>query len=211
MARARGQTALALGDRSTNPARSRGLKRASATRAPCPPPDRTPLYERATDVEFLALLTRVRSTRIATGELSWTGKPVSRLYDIRAFKTPWAEYAYIYRLAAGGRFGGTAVTSMPQLVRGLAQFCHPSWELTDDAFVDRDRYHTALRRRLRDLQAMGLLDWRIGTDDDGEERRTELVLRPVPELMPDELAAAAARLTHWENDRGPLLNTGSQT
>src|SRR5436305_1212225 len=96
MARARGQTALALGDRSTNPARSRGLKRASATRAPCPPPDRTPLYERA-------------------------------------------------------------------------------------------------------------------TDDDGEERRTELVLRPVPELMPDELAAAAARLTHWENDRGPLLNTGSQT
>ena len=211
MARARGQTALALGDRKANPARSRGLERASADRAPCPPPDRTPLPERPTDVEFLALLTRVRATRIATGELSWTGQPLKRLYDIRSFKSAWAEHAYIYRLAAGGRFGGTAATSMPQLVRGLARFCHPSWELTDDEFVDRDRYHTAVRPRLRDLQAMGLLDWRIGIDDAGEERRTDLVLRPVPELMPDELTAATARLALWEERYGSLLNTGSQS
>ena len=162
-------------------------------------------------MEILALLTRVRSTRIASGELSWTGLPLSRLYDLRAFKTAWAEYAYIYRLAAAGAFGGTAVTSMPQLVRGLGRYCHPSWQLTDDKFVDRDRYHSAVRRRLRDLQAMGLLDWRVGIDDLGEERRTELVLRPLPELLPAELEAAAAQLAKWERKRGAMLNTGSTT
>ena len=120
-------------------------------------------------------------------------------------------HAYVYRLAAGGRFGGTAVTSMPQLVRGLARCCHPTWELSEDEFVDRDRYHTAVRPWLRDLQAMGLLDWRIGTDDDGEDRRTELVLRAVPELMPDELDAAAERLALWEARYGLLLNTGSRS
>ena len=157
------------------------------------------------------MLTRARSTRIASGELSWTGLPLSRLYDLRAFKSAWAEYAYIYRLAAAGPFGGTAVTSMPQLVRGLGRYCHPSWQLTDDPFADRDRYHSAVRRRLRDLQAMGLLDWRIGIDDLGEERRTELVLRPVPELLPAELEAAAAQLAKWEHKRGAMLNTGSTT
>ena len=124
----------------------------------------------------------------------------------------WAEYAYIYRLAAAGPFGGTAVTSMPQLVRGLARHCHPSWQLTEDKFVDRDRYHCAVRRRLRDLDAMGLLRWRTGIDDDGEERRTELVLRPVPELLPAELEAAARAA--WPRGRpstAPMLNTGSTT
>ena len=96
------------------------------------------------------------------------------------YKCARTAHAYVYRLAAGGRFGGTAVTSMPQLVRGLARCCHPTWELSEDEFVDRDRYHTTVRPWLRDLQAMGLLDWRIGTDDDGEDRRTELVLRAVP-------------------------------
>jgi hypothetical protein len=157
------------------------------------------------------VLTRARSTRIASGELSWTGLPLSRLYDLRAFKSAWAEYAYIYRLAAAGPFGGTAVTSMPQLVRGLGRYCHPSWQLTDDKFADRDRYHSAVRRRLRDLQAMGLLDWRIGIDDLGEERRTELVLRQVPELLPAELEAAVAQLAKWEHKRGAMLNTGSKT
>ena len=204
-------TAPAASSRRPNPARARGLRRARADPAPCPPPDRTPLPAHASDVEILAALTRVRSTRIATGELSWTGLPLTRLYDVRAFKTAWAEYAYIYRLAAAGPFGGTAVTSMPQLVRGLARHCHPSWQLTDDKFVDRDRYHSAVRRRLRDLHAMGLLRWRTGIDDDGEERRTELVLQPVPELLPAELEAAARRLATWEAKYGPMLNTGSTT
>lgn len=162
-------------------------------------------------VHFLALLTRVRAARIAAGELSWTGKPYKRLYDVRAFKTPWAEYAYIYRLAAGGRCGGTAVTSMPQLVRGLAAHCHPSWQLTDDPFVDRDRYHSAVRGRLRELQAMGLLRWRAGVDDDGEDVRTELELCVVPQVTSEELTTAAVHLARWEARHGPMLNTGSTT
>ena len=58
----------------------------------------------------------------------------------------------------------------------------------DEGFEDRDRHHRAVRRRLDALQAMGLLRWRIGTDLDGEERRTELELRPAPELSAEELA-----------------------
>ena len=58
---------------------------------------------------------------------------------------------------------------------------------------------------------MGLLDWRVGIDDLGEERRTELVLRAVPELLPAELEAAAAQLAKWERKRGAMLNTGSKT
>jgi hypothetical protein len=62
---------------------------------------------------------------------------------------------------------------MPELDRGLARHCHPSWQLTDDKFAYRDRYHSAVRPRPRELQAMGLLHW-PGVDDEGEERRTEL-------------------------------------
>jgi hypothetical protein len=147
---------------------------------------------------------RDHADRVGGVVVEWL--PVKRLYDIRAFKTAWAEYAYIYRLAAGGRFGGTAVTSMRQLVRGLGLHCHPSWQLTEDEFADRDRYHTAVRPRLRDLQAMGLLRWRADVDDEGEERRTELELLEVPELMAEELEAAAERLARWEaRDRPPCV------
>ena len=44
---------------------------------------------------------------------------------------------------------------------------------------------------LTQLQTMGLLRWRIGTDLDGEERRTELELRPAPDVSAEELNAAA--------------------
>ncbi len=156
-------------------------------------------------VEVLALLTRVRSVRVATA-----GLDPSRLYDLRAFKSAWAEFAYLHRLAAGGRHGGTVVTSMRQLVAGLAPL-HPVWKLSGDSWEDRDRHHRSVRRRLSALAAAGLLEWRVGLDEDLEERRTELVLRPVPELLPDELAAAAARLEQWAGRYDPDLNSGSLT
>ncbi|MEO8969890.1 MAG: hypothetical protein ABI427_20445 [Solirubrobacteraceae bacterium] len=143
--------------------------------------------------------------RVATGELD-----ASRLYDLRAFKTCWAELAYLHRLAAGGRHGGTVVTSMRQLVAGIAPL-HPAWKLTGDPWEDRDRHHQSVRRRLSALAASGLLRWRIGLDEDLEERRTELELLAPPELLPDELAAAAARLEHWEKRYDPALNTPSGT
>ena len=107
------------------------------------------------------------------------------------FKSCLAELAYLRRLAAAGRAGGTVVTSMRQLVAGLAEL-HPNWTMTGgDGFEDRDRHHSAVRRRLTALQAMGLLRWRVGHDLDGEERRTELELRPAPEVSAEELQAAA--------------------
>jgi hypothetical protein len=152
----------------------------------------------------LALLTRVRSVLVATGALDAT-----RLYDLRAFKTVWAEYAYVYRLAAGGRHGGTAVTSMGQLVAGMARELHPAWKMTS-YWEDRDRHQRSVRRRLSTLAAMGLLRWTIGVDEDLEERRTLLELLPVPELLPAELAAAAERLERWEGRYAPDLNTDSE-
>ena len=58
---------------------------------------------------------------------------------------------------------------------------------------------------------MGLLRWRIGTDTDGEERRTELELRPAPEVSAEELQAAARHMEYWQARYGPALNTGSKT
>jgi hypothetical protein len=145
----------------------------------------------------------VRSVQVATGDLD-----PARLYDLRSFKTCWAELAYLHRLAAGGRHGGTVVTSMRQLVTGVAPL-HPAWKLSGDRWEDRDRHHKSVRRRLSSLAAAQLLRWRIGLDEDLEERRTELVLLPVPELLPDELAAAAAKLRRWEARYGLQLNTAS--
>ena len=144
-------------------------------------------------VHLLALLTRVRARWVAAGELA-----PDRLYDVRAFKCAYAELGYLRRLAAAGRAGGTVVTSMRQLVAGLAAL-HPAWRISGgEGFEDRDRHHRAVRRRLDALQAMGLLRWRIGTDLDGEERRTELELRPAPEVSVEELQAAARRLERWQ-------------
>jgi hypothetical protein len=148
----------------------------------------------------------VRSVRVSQEQLA-----EARLYDLRAFKTVAAELAYLHRLASGGRYGGTVVTSMRQLVAGLAPL-HPAWKITGgEGWEDRDRHHQAVRRRLRDLQAMGVLRWSVGVDEDGEERRTELELLAVPEVMPGELAAASAQLARWEARYGPELDTGSRT
>ena len=157
-------------------------------------------------VHLLALLTRVRAQRVAAGELA-----PGRLYDVRAFKSAYAELGYLRRLAAAGRAGGTVVTSFRQLVAGLAAL-HPAWRIDGgEGFEDRDRHQSAVRRRLDALQAMGLLRWRIGTDLDGEERRTELELRPAPEVSAEELQAAARHLERWQARYGPALNTGSKT
>lgn len=185
-------------------ARARGLRR-TRRHAPCPPVTPTAMPAAPTAVELLALLTRVRSVRVALGELDQT-----RLYDLRAFKTCWAELAYLHRLAAGGRHGGTVVTSMRQLVAGLAAL-HPSWTLTDDPWENRDRHHQAVRRRLAALAGTGLIDWRVGLDEDLEQRRTLLQLHPVPELLREELTLATAQLTRWERRYGTPLDTGSRT
>ena len=156
-------------------------------------------------LQLLALLTRVRGDRVAAGDLS-----PKRLHDVRAFKCCFAELGYLRRLAAAGRHGGTVVTSIRQLVTGLAAM-HPEWDMTGDRFDARDRHHQAVRRRLRDLEAMGLLRWRIGLDLDGEERRTEIELRDAPTVSVEELQAAAVVLTRWQARYGQALNTGSKT
>lgn len=188
--------------RQTDTAAVRGLRR-QRRRAPCPPVTPTPLPAPPTAVELLALITRVRSVKVAIGDLD-----AGRLYDLRSFKSTWAELAYLHRLAAGGRHGGTVVTSMRQLVTGVAPL-HPAWKLNGDRWEDRDRHHSAVRRRLSTLAAAQLLRWRVGLDEDLEERRTELELLPVPELRDEELATAAARLARWEARYGPQLNTPS--
>jgi len=189
---------------SANPARRRGLHRAREHRAPCEPAAWTPLPGPVDAVHLLALQTRVRAARVAAGELA-----PRRLYDVRAFKSAYAELGYL-RTLVRRRTGGTIVTSMPQLVQGLAKL-HPAWKLDGEKFIDRDRHHTAVRRRLRDLHETGLLSWRVGVDVDGEDARTELELRPAPEVSDDELAAARARLERWQARYGRALNTGSST
>jgi hypothetical protein len=157
-------------------------------------------------VHLLALLTRVRADRVAAGQLA-----AARLHDVRAFKTAYAELGYLRRLAAAGRAGGTVVTSMRQLVAGLAVL-HPAWRIDGgEGWEDRDRHHRTIRRRLDALQAMGLLRWRIGTDTDGEERRTEFELQPAPDVSADELKTAACCLERWQVRYGPAMNTGSKT
>lgn len=161
-------------DSGRNPARARGLKRAAATRAPCEPAAWTPMPAPVSAVHLLALLTRVRADQVAAGQIS-----AARLNDVRAYKCVAAELGYLYRLAHGGTTGGTIVTSMAQLVQGLARL-HPAWRMDGDKFADRDRHHSAVRRRLRALQAMGLLHWRVGVDVAGEDARTELELLDAP-------------------------------
>jgi hypothetical protein len=152
----------------------------------------------------LALLTRVRAARVASGEIS-----AGRMYDVRAFKCVVAELGYLRTLTRRAT-GGTIVTSMPQLVSGLARL-HPAWKIEGDKFADRDRHQQAVRRRLRDLDATGLVRWRIGVDVDGEDARTELELRPAPDITVEERAAATAALARWQARYGPALNTGSTT
>lgn len=156
------------------------------------------------ELHLLALLTRVRQELVDAGLI----KP-SRLHDLRAFKCVLAELAYLRRLRKRAT-GGTIVTSMPQLVAGLARL-HPAWRIDGDKFADRDRHHRSVRRRLRDLQAMGLLHWTPGLDVNGEEARTELRLLSAPAVSVDELAAAAAQLQRWRRRYGTALNTGSST
>jgi hypothetical protein len=187
-----------------DPARARGLRR-SRVLAPLPEVEPTPMPAPVEVLQLLALLTRVRGDRVAAGELS-----PKRLHDVRAFKCCFAELGYLRRLAAAGRHGGTVVTSVRQLVTGLAAM-HPEWDMTGDGFDARDRHHQAVRRRLRDLEAMGLLRWQIGLDLDGEERRTEIELRDPATVSVQELQAAAVVLARWQARYGPALNTGSKT
>jgi hypothetical protein len=126
------------------------------------------------------------------------------------FKRIYCTYRHVQRLARvdGGRRGAVVVTSMPQLVRGLAAGL--DWECSEDRFADRDRHHTSVRRWLDALQAAGLIRWRAAENDEGELCRTEITLLPVPELDAHELAAAEARWEVWRRRYGPSLKTAAQ-
>lgn len=99
--------------------------------------------------------------------------------------------------AGSGRRGATVVTSMHQLVAGLAAL-HPCWTLSGDRRQDRDRHRSSVGSQLRALDAAGVLRWQVGVDAGQEQHHTELVLLLVPELLPGELAAAAVQLARWE-------------
>lgn len=155
-------------------------------------------------LHLLALMTLVRQARIDAGNIK-----AARLYDVRSFKCALAELEYLRRLRRR-ETGGTIVTSMTQLVKGLAVL-HPRWKMTGDKFADRDRHHSAVRRRLSDLRDMGLLRWEAGLDVDGEEARTEIRLLTAPDVSVEQLAAARAQLCRWRRKYGRELNTGSST
>lgn len=160
---------------------------------------------KATAAEVLVLVSRVRQAQIDAGTLD-----ASRLFDVRVFKCVAAELAYYRRLAHGRVRSAHVATSMPQLVAGLAKL-HPGWRMSGDAFADRDRHHSAVRRRLRVMAACGLLTWQAGVNLEGEEARTELLLLEPPAVTAAELKAARAQLRRWRAQYGHALNTGSQT
>ena len=134
----------------------------------------------------------------------------SRLFDLRAYKSVLAELSYYRRLARAGAPSAHVATSMPQLIKGLARL-HPSWKMTGDPLEDRDRHHSAVRRRLRAMVEAELIVWTRGVNLDGEEARTELLLLEPPQVTPQELAAARAQLAKWRVTHGNRLNTGSST
>ena len=188
--------------RSADPARARGLRRALAG-GPCPAPAIVRVPEHVDAQHFLVLLTRHRDSLIAAERLHRRYR-----YDFRRFSSTLAAYGHIRRLATAAPASAHVATSMRQLVEGFAAF-HPEWELDrGDSFVNRDRYHSTVRDHLADLVACGLLTWQAGVNDEGEERRTELLLLDAPQVDVEELALAKTRLTWWAR-RYPGLDTGS--
>jgi hypothetical protein len=189
-----------------DPARARGLRRARKLDGTLGELDVVPVPAAIDAVQLLALMTRARQARHDV-----TGHPAQKFVcHVGAFATAYAELGYLRRLAAGGRHGGAIATSMPQLVAGLAVL-HPRWDMSGDRFTARDRHHSAVRRRLGELAAIGVLSWRAGIDEDGEERRTEITLHEPPMVSEAELTAAGAQLALWQARYGPELSTGAST
>ncbi len=188
-----------------DPARSRGLRRARKLDAALPELSITAMPAAIDAIHFLALMTRSRQALVDAGKLA-----PKFLCHRQAFTTAYAELGYYRRLAAGGECGGTIGTSMPQLVAGLHKL-HPRWDMSGGSFAARDRHHAAVRKRLRELADMGVLRWRAGTDDEGEERRTEIYLLAAPAVSAEELEAAARQLVRWQARYGLALNSGSST
>ena len=95
-------------------------------------------------VVVLALLTRVRAARIASGEIS-----AARLYDVRAFKCALAELGYLRTLTRRPT-GGTIVTAMTQLRRwgadGVILGDQPEWQAARTAVAELMERYAAGRR-----------------------------------------------------------------
>jgi hypothetical protein len=177
------------------PARARGLRRklqgggyASLDDAP-PPAAPTPR-------QLLALLSRERAARGV------------RPYDLRVFVSLLAVLRYLHRLGRARPARAQIVSSMPQLVAGLAPIM--GWERSDDRFADRDAHHASVRRWLDLLQAIGLIRWQAGINDAGEEARTEITLLAVPDVDDAQLRAAGGRLATWRRRYGPNWDTGAR-
>lgn len=153
---------------------------------------------------LLALLTRQRQELVEAGELSRR-----QLYDLRTFKSVLVVLEQLRRLAAVER-SGTFATSMGQLVAGQAKN-RPGWTMDGERFSDRDRHQSRMREWLDVLEECGVLRWRAGWNLEEEPARTEIRLRPAPEVSPEELDQARERLRAWKRRYGPALNTGSST
>lgn len=190
-----------------DPALRRGLKRVRkfGELAAIEP---APLPEQVQARHFLALMTRSRRGRTRLSCDDPRRLSPRFLYRRDAFTCAWAEYGTIYRLTAGGRYGGTLVTTMVQLVADvLADDMHPAWDMTGDRFAQRDRHHSAVRRRLQWMIEMGLLQSRVDHDSEGWDRRTVLKLNVPPTVTPVELAEAAEQLARWQKKYGLALNS----
>src|SRR5579875_1655916 len=138
--------------------RGRGLRRARRL-APMPPAAVTAMPEWVDDIDMAVVFMRAREA---------AGMQVRFRLDL--YKTLWAELELLRQLAHAGRAGGTVVTTSFQLVSAFYRL-HPEWAMNGDEDERRDCYWPRIRRRLKLLEAMGLLRYRIDTDDELNERR----------------------------------------
>ena len=182
-------------------AKARGVRRAP-TGGPCPPLAIARVPEETSAAHLVALLHARRQKLVGAGELH-----ERFVWDVRRYSGVLAAYGHIRRLARTAPASAHVATSMPQLVAGLARY-HPEWEQSGDAFEDRDRYQSTVREHLTDLVACGLITWQPGFNDEGEYRRTELLLLDAPHVQPAELELAEQRLSKWRG-RYPGLDTRS--
>jgi hypothetical protein len=183
------------------PGRSRGIRR-QRTAGELTEPAWTPLPAQLEAVPFLAQLQAVYD------------QEGTRLYVSR-FKSLWAEYGTLYRLAAAdgrkrGR-GGTLVTTMVQLVCDVFAPLHAhSWDMGGDRFEQRDRHQSIVRERLGRMAAMGLIRLEVDVDDEGWERRTVIHFLEPAAVDADQLVGARARMKRWRVRHGRSLNTESR-
>ncbi|MTD47598.1 hypothetical protein GKE82_25680 [Conexibacter sp. W3-3-2] len=139
--------------------------------------ERTDLPAPVPPLVLLVLLTRQRQELVDVGEISRR-----QLYDVRTFKSVLVVLEQLRRLAAVEK-SGTFATSMGQLVAGQAKN-RPGWKMDGERFTDRDRHQSRMREWLDVLEECGVPRWRAGLNLEEEPARTEIRLRPAPDVSP---------------------------